>query len=385
MRFNRLFTFAPFVVLMFGLTLFKGSICNYPKVNYVIVKHPSPSKLSQKVLLKDTNFYTIMGVGDIMLGTNFPPPGYLPPADHENLLLSASDILHKGDLVFGNLEGTILNEGGTQKKCRDSNVCYLFRMPDRLAPYLKNAGFDVVSMANNHSGDFGPEGRNNTLRVLDSLKIGVCGLLVKPYSIIRKHNLNYGIIAFSPNSGTLDINNIDSAKFWVSELRTKCDILIVSFHGGGEGRGRQHIVQGCEMFCGEKRGDVCSFAHAVIDAGADVVFGQGPHVPRAMELYKNKIIAYSLGNFCTYARFSLSGENSYAPLLSVTVDKNGNFIKGRIYSYTQKGEGGPVPDANEMAYKRIKLLTQEDMPETPLLFRHGGIIEKRIKTVSALK
>jgi hypothetical protein len=384
MRSNRLFTFLLVMLLFISLSFISGTdaIRLTPTLPVSIIKQIKPATDTTCKKRQDTSL-TIIGVGDIMLGTNFPSPNLLPPADSENLLFPATNLLSSADYTFGNLEGTILDSGGTQKKCRDSNVCYLFRMPEKLAPYLKKAGFDVVSMANNHSGDFGPEGRSNTLRVLEKLQIGTCGLLVKPYSITTKNHIRYGTIAFAPNSGTLNINNIDSVRGWIAELRPKCDILIVSFHGGGEGRGRQHIVDGYETFCGENRGNVKEFAHAVIDAGADVVFGQGPHVPRAMELYNNKIIAYSLGNFCTYKRFSLGGENSYAPLLKVAIDKKGNFVKGHIYSFVQKGEGGPVADATQRAFLKIKSLTNEDIPDSHLVFKSNGDILKGKKYVPA--
>ena len=72
-----------------------------------------------------------------------------------------------------------------------------------------------------------------------------------------------------------------------------------------------------KFFYGENRGDVHHFARSVVDAGADIVLGHGPHVTRAVEVYKNKFIAYSLGNFNTYGRFSLTGDKGIAPLLDI--------------------------------------------------------------------
>ena len=105
------------------------------------------------------------------------------------------------------------------------------------------------------------------------------------------------------------------------------------------------------------------------------MFGHGPHVPRAMELYKNKIIAYSLGNFCTYGKFSLSGPQGIAPLLKVYIDTNGNFIKGNIYSFKQINRGFPVPDNEANAVKIIKELTEKDFPESSLMINENGYFE----------
>ncbi|MBK7256018.1 MAG: hypothetical protein IPI04_19440 [Ignavibacteria bacterium] len=95
-----------------------------------------------------------------------------------------------------------------------------------------------------------------------------------------------------------------------------------------------------------------------------------------MELYKNKIIAYSLGNFCTYGKFSLSGPQGIAPLLKVYIDTNGNFIKGNIYSFKQINRGFPVPDYDLNAVNIIKELTEKDFPETPLMINEKGSVEK---------
>ena len=75
---------------------------------------------------------TIIGTGDIMLGTSYPDERYLPPGgDCSPLLRPVQHILQSGDVLFGNLEGTFCSEGGTPKKCRDPNTCYVFRMPDQ--------------------------------------------------------------------------------------------------------------------------------------------------------------------------------------------------------------------------------------------------------------
>jgi poly-gamma-glutamate capsule biosynthesis protein CapA/YwtB (metallophosphatase superfamily) len=318
--------------------------------------------------------FLIAAVGDIMLGTNFPSPKYLPSTDPSYLLLPALQQLQNADFTMGNLEGTILDTGGMAKKCKDSNVCYLFRMPELNATILKNAGFDVLNLANNHSGDFGLIGRDNTCRVLAENEIGTCGLVVKPTSIIERKGIKIGVVGFAPNTGTIDIN--DSARIveLVDSLRPLCNLLVVTFHGGAEGRNYQHITRKTEFFYGEDRGNVYNFARWAIDAGADVVIGHGPHVPRAVDYYKGKFICYSLGNFCTYGRFSLKAENAFAPLLNVYVDKNGNFIKARVLSYIQLGEGGPVEDNMNRAYYRIRDLTKQDIPEAKLKFTKNGFI-----------
>ena len=152
------------------------------------------------------------------------------------------------------------------------------------------------------------------------------------------------------------------------------DIVIVSFHGGAEGKKYQHVTRKTEYFYGENRGNIYAFAHALIDAGADVVFGHGPHVTRAIEVYKERFISYSLGNFCTFARFNLQGENGIAPIMKLYTDHQGRFLKGRIIPVLQEGQGGPKIDPEGRAILKIRELTEKDFPETPLTIEETGII-----------
>jgi len=321
---------------------------------------------------------TIIGVGDMMLGTNYPSTKHLAPNDGANLLDSVRAILIDADITFGNLEGTLAGTKGKVKRCRNPKLCYAFRSPSHYGQYYKDAGFDLVSIANNHSGDFGAEGREITMKTLEEYGIQYAGLLSCPTTIIEKDGIKYGLAAFAPNSGTVSINDIEGAKEIVQGLDSLCDIVIVSFHGGGEGRSKQHVTKETELFIGENRGNVYEFSHAVIDAGADVVFGHGPHVTRAIELYNNHLICYSLGNFATYDRFSLTAESGVAPIVKVTTDTKGNFISAQITPIKQVGEGIPMVDREKQwALKLIQSLTNEDLPETPLLIGDDGMVTKK--------
>lgn len=316
---------------------------------------------------------SIIGVGDIMLGTAYPLPEYLPPNDDcAPLLEEVKPILQDADVTFGNLEGCFLNNGPTTKHCEDTLKCYAFRMPDRYASCLKDAGFTVMSLANNHSGDFGMKGRKNTMRLLDSLGIEYGGLEIKPTAEFEINGVNYGFVAFAPIRATLDMLNLEMASQKVKKLKERNDIVIVSFHGGAEGRAHEHVTRETEEFYGEDRGNVYEFSHLMIDSGADIVFGHGPHVARAIEVYKDRFIAYSLGNFCTYARFNLSGPNGLAPIVKVYTTSEGEFLHGQIYSARQLGEGGATLDPDSRAFKKIKYLTEKDFPENKIVFKDNG-------------
>jgi len=323
-------------------------------------------------VLKDT--VSIVGVGDIMMGTNYPETHYLPPNKGRDLLTEVSASLRNADVTFGNLEGVILNDGGDAKYCRDPKVCYIFRSPEYMVQNLKDVGFDVMSTANNHAGDFGNPGRQNTMRVLDSLEIYHAGLQSKPYTTFMLEGMKYGFAAFAPNTGTMSINDLEKAIKITAHLDSISDIVIISFHGGAEGSKYQNVTRKNEYFYGENRGNVYEFAHTMIDSGADVIFGHGPHVTRAVEIYKDRFISYSLGNFCTYARFNLSGDNGLAPIIEVRTKPNGKFINAQVTPVIQYAPGGPKIDSKGRVIKRLQELTKKDFPEVKIIIDDSGLI-----------
>jgi poly-gamma-glutamate capsule biosynthesis protein CapA/YwtB (metallophosphatase superfamily) len=345
-----------------------------PEVEPIEEEEDKEAEIDTVSLIEPEDTISIIGVGDIMMGTNFPKPSYLPPHGL-NLLEHVQSILVTADVTFGNLEGVILDEGGDPKECRNPDACYLFRSPEYMAGHLVEAGFDVLSIANNHTGDFGLPGRANTARVLDSLGIHFAGTTDRTYATFQIEDVNYGFAAFAPNKGTVSIHDIDGATELVQKLDSISDIVIVSFHGGAEGKDHQHLSREEETYYGENRGNVYEFSHSLVDAGADVIFGHGPHVTRAIEVYNDRFIAYSLGNFCTYARFNLRGPNGIAPIVKLMVKKNGEFISGKIYPVKQRGLGIPVIDDDRAAIFKIQELTHIDIPESKIVIDDNGIIK----------
>lgn len=334
------------------------------------------SLLAQSPKEESPDIISIIGVGDIMLGTNYPNKSYLPP-DNRNIMLPVKDILLNADVTFGNLEGVLLTGSGDVKKCNNPKYCYAFKSPDEYAAYFKETGFDVVSLANNHANDFGKPGVTNTIKLLEEQEIEYAGLMAYPSAKFVKNGIKYGFAAFAPNTNTVKLYHLENARKIVKELDAECDIVIVSFHGGAEGEEHRHITRDDELYLGERRGNPFLFAKTVIDAGADIVFGHGPHVTRAVNLYKNRFISYSLGNFATYGRFSLNGSKGVAPIIKVFTDKNGEFQKAEVYSIKQVGNGGPVLDPSNKALKEIQFLTGKDIPEAPIIIGDDGIISKR--------
>ena len=312
----------------------------------------------------------IKAVGDVMLGTDYPTDR-LPADDGRAQLARVRDLLRDADITFGNLEGALADGLPPVKVCQDMSVCYLFRSPTRYAATLADAGFDVVSLANNHARDFGEEGRASSMAALDAVGIAHSGREgdVASWTV---DGTRIALIAFAPNTGSHQINDIAEAKAQVRRLRADHDLVLVSFHGGAEGADKTHVVKKMERFRGEARGDLVRFAHAVIEAGADLVIGHGPHVPRALELHQGRLIAYSLGNFATFYGISINGVTGLAPVLEVELARDGRFLSGRIHSNAQSRPEGVIPDPQQRAYALVRKLTLQDFAGGGLRFEDDG-------------
>ncbi|MEO6852180.1 MAG: CapA family protein, partial [Mucilaginibacter sp.] len=251
---------------------------------------------------------------------------------------------------------------------------YLFRMPTRYGKVLKDAGFNLVSVANNHITDFDVKGYTSTTKTLDNYGIHYAGLETCPTTVFKIKGVKYGFCAFAPNAHTVPLLLLQNARHIISDLKKQCDILIVSFHGGAEGLLYEHVPFKMESYMRGKRGNVHLFAHTAIDAGADIVLGNGPHVSRAFERYKGHLIAYSLGNFCTYKCVSVSGVCGLAPLLKVYLNKKGEFLRGNIVAFRQSHETGLERDTLNRVVKRIKYLTEKDFPNSGLDIDEDGVV-----------
>src|SRR6187399_1847374 len=318
---------------------------------------------------------TLAAVGDMMLGTDFPE-NTLPDDDGLSFLDAVTPILSKPDVTFGNLEGVLQDGGEPVKQCKDTRICFLFRTPTRYAQYLASAGFDVMSLANNHARDFGEEGRSSSMAALDAVGIRHSGREGTVASWVA-NGRRVALVAFAPNVGSNSLNDPQIGLPLVSQLAATHDIVIVSFHGGAEGNGAEVLPFAREIFAGEDRGNVVEFAHAMIDAGADIVLGHGPHVVRAIELYRGRLIAYSLGNFATYYGISVEGIRGIAPILLVTLDDEGRFVSGRIEPTIQIRPAGPAPDPAKGVLKLLQTLTATAFPAGELSIGDDGTLAKR--------
>lgn len=319
------------------------------------------------------NTLRIRAVGDIMLGA-LNPDGFLRPEEKGSILKYIRPVLQDADITLGNLEGTLCDSGYTEKCEPDSLDCYVFRMPEAYGADLKSAGFEFLSLANNHVGDFGLECVSRTEQILDSLSIGWSG---RPgtYSSYLAGEVKVGFIAFHSGGFCNSSLDLETAEELVSRVKKEHDIVLVSVHGGAEGLAAMHMPDSIEFYLGENRGHIVQFSHRMIDAGADLIIGHGPHVARAMEIYQGKLIAYSLANFATYGRFNLQEERRFGAILEVVLTEQGELRSAKIISTEQKYWGVPFVDDKHRFTHLVDSLSAADRPGGGAKFRWDGTLD----------
>jgi hypothetical protein len=332
---------------------------------------PPVTESAEPVPLQEIVF---VAVGDVMLGTTFPDEsgGDLPPNDGADLLAEVAPVLKLGDITFGNLEGPLV-DGGVSAKCKGkrAGTCYAFRVPARYAKHLQEAGFSVMGLANNHAMDFGLEGRVSSRQALEQVGIAHTGE-IGDIAHLKVKGKKVDVIAFATYPNANNFLDLEEALRTIREARAEADIVMVSFHGGAEGATHQHVADGDETFLGEDRGDLRKFAHAAVDAGAQVVVGSGPHVVRGMEVYQGKLIAYSLGNFATYGPFNLSEENGLSVILEAHLGLDGTFMGGRVHPVRQEKPGGPKLDATMSIVPILRDLSTADFAANSVIVGPDG-------------
>lgn len=323
---------------------------------------PEPDKSALRI--------SIASVGDMMIGTDFPQ-NHLPDDDGVGFLRHVTPTLFTADIAFGNLEGVLVDGGEPAKKCKNPSACYLFRSPTRYAERYRAAGFDVLSLANNHARDFGEEGRTSTMEALDAVGIHHSGR-VGDFASFEVNGLTVAVLAYAVTKESNMLLDYEFAFATTAVHAANHDIVIVSFHGGAEGADATNLPFAEEEYYNEPRGDVVKFARGMVDAGADLVIGHGPHVVRAAERYKGRLIAYSLGNFATYYGISVAGIKGIAPILVTELDGEGKFIEGEIVSTIQLRPDGPSMDPKDRALNLMRGLSIEDFESPGLTFLPDG-------------
>lgn len=299
--------------------------------------------------------------GDIVVGSRYglPPNGGRNQFDHVARLLGAPD------LMIGNYEGT-LSRGGTPRCVEGAALCYLFQAPPERARNLRDAGFDVMNLANNHGLDYGEDSRRQTIRALARVGVGAAGLPGR-VTIVQVEDTRVGIVGMSPYAGTTSMRSPDAVRSLVREARRRADIVVMCMHVGLEGPAGAHVPRGADYGTRTR-----AAARAAIDAGADVVFGSGPHVVRGVERWRGRYVVYSAGNFAGWRNFGGGGLLSQSGIVRMTFDHRGRPAAAAWDPVVLRGPGIPHPDRTGVVIRRVAALSRADFGRRAPRFERDG-------------
>lgn len=311
-----------------GIFITSSALSALPSLAGSIFKHAeykatyqvaNVSTVVEKKKKEEPNFVKLIFTGDIMLDRGVRSSVMKNFDGDYAKLFENLGMLKDFDIVFANLEGTASDKG------RDGGGIYSFRMDPVVLSVLKNAGINVLSVANNHIGDWGREAYTDTLKRLKENEIlytggGVHREEAETPAIIEKYGIKIGFLGFSDvgpawmetgeeRAGQLLASNPRFEEI-VQNASKQVDYLIISFHFGDE----------YKLINNERQKNL---AHKAIDAGAKIVIGHHPHVVQNTEVYKDGFIAYSLGNFIfdqSWSRPTMEGM-----LLEIKLKKDGGM------------------------------------------------------------
>ncbi len=280
----------------------------------VTVSADEVQEASCKVTVGESRSVTISAIGDCTLGTdvNFNSQTSFDAFDivhgHSWFFQNVKDILSEDDATFANLEGTLTTE--TQRENKE----YAFKGDPSYTQILKNGSIDVVTLANNHSSDYGPQSLTDTKQYLTEAGIDYCQdteIAVKDVNGIRTAFIGIYVLDDGMDSEQDLREAIEAAK------EKDARLIIVAFHWGSEKQTTPDATQQ-------------ELAHIAVDCGANLVVGHHPHVLQGIEKYDGAYIVYSLGNFCFGGNNTPSDMDSMIFRQTFTVTKDGVLDDDRI-------------------------------------------------------
>jgi hypothetical protein len=309
---------------------------------------------------------TIAWGGDTVLGSVYG----LPPDRGRALLVNVAGIFRSADIGFVNLEEA-LSDGAPTKCGPGSTNCFAFGAPTSFAAALPASGIRIVNLANNHAADYGSAGEESTMAALRRARVAWTG---KPgqIRILRVGGLRIAFLGFAPYPWASRLDRIGDAVKLVRRAAAEADLVVVAMHAGAEGATAGHVPRGTEYYLGENRGNSRAFAHAVVDAGADLVVGSGPHVVRGVQWYRGRLIAYSLGNLAGWRTFGLGGALSASAVFTVTLRGNGSVARARWTPLVLASPGIPRPDPAKTSLRLVSELSRADFGSSGARFTSAG-------------
>jgi hypothetical protein len=215
---------------------------------------------------------------------------------------------------------------------------------------------DVVNRANNHAFDYGATSFRSTRSALTAAGVRSTGAPGE-VTVLRRRGRRIAFVGFSIYPWSASMR--DPAPL-VRRAARRADIVVAFLHAGAEGADRVHVPVGHEQAFGEDRGDSRRFAHVAIDAGADVVLGSGPHVVRGAEVYRERLIAYSLGNLTGWRNFSTAGASGLSALVTVALEPDGRMRGGHVTSLRLDRIGVPSVDPGRRAEALMRRVSGSD-------------------------
>jgi len=343
-------------------------------------------------------FLRLRAVGDMMIGN--APTNELPKS---LFFANVINVLRDADITFGNSEGTLCDQNVLGRKCPaklpSGQLCYAFRTPTSFISQFIDAGFDVLSLSNNHIFDYYPPCADETKRTIENAGIAAIGLidksrkseggndlekLLETAKVVRFQGKKIAFVGFHYSNvydRVVSINEIPVVTQMIKALKKNNDMVVAYHHGGAEGADKFRTPMGPELHKGENRGDVRKFSHAAIDAGADLVIGSGPHVLRGLEIYKNHLIIHSLGNFATYTHFNFDAPMNLGAIVEAGLNEQGEIVEGKVISTYQywktKPKGGRDHvvldlDSQQRGLNEIKRLSDLDFAGSQPVFEKDG-------------
>jgi hypothetical protein len=315
---------------------------------------------------------SVLWMGDTTPGSSAGDP----PDQARALFANVRTRMHDADFTFVNLEGTLARDvAGTTDKCGGDSggTCFSFAAPASYAASLKWAGIDIVNVANNHANDFGPVGEAATLKALDTVGIAHTGQ-PNQITILRHGTTKVAFLGFAPYPWAARLDQIPQAQILIRRATTLADVVVVAIHAGAEGADQTHTPVGEEEAYGEDRGNTRGFAHAAVDAGADLVVGSGPHVLRGIERYRGKLIAYSLGNFAGWKNFAEGGVLSLSGMLEVRMTGHGVPTAAKFTPLVLADPGVPEYDADGQSTELVNSVSADDFTTNAAHIGSGGAI-----------
>jgi hypothetical protein len=312
--------------------------------------------------------FTLVAGGDVAL-TGDP---------NESTFTAVRGFLRRADLAIANLEGTLATAGSARCLAGSgaTSGCFTFRASPAWALVLKQSGLTALNVANNHALDYGAEGQHETLAALQSEQLAYQGL-PRRITYLREGAVRVALIGCAPYSWAQDLRDVAGTRALVRRAVRRAQVVIVYMHAGAEGADAAHVANRDETYLGERRGNPVAFAHAMIDAGADLVLASGPHVLRAMEWYRERLIAYSLGNLAGSHTLSTAGVLAESALLRVTLDTRGRFIEGSLIPLRLDGFGTPAVDPRRASLGLVRSLSRQDFPRSAVRISPSGTIARR--------